>query len=72
MTKQQAEIIMAYAESDMNIRAAGKKIYMSEANVSYHLKRIREQMGWNPRRFFDLCCLVGIAAQRLGGNHENK
>lgn len=55
MTKQQVEIILAYAESDMNAVAAGKKIYMSAANVSHHLNRIREQMGWNPKRFYDLC-----------------
>lgn len=67
MTKQQAEIIMAYAESDMNAMATGKKLFMHEATVSYHLKRIQEQMGRNPRKFFDLCYLVGIAAQRLGG-----
>lgn len=69
MTRQQAEIILAYAESDMNAVATGKKIYMSEASVSYHLMRIREQMGWNPKKFFDLCYLVGIAAQRLGGTY---
>lgn len=69
MTKQQAEIILAYAESNMNAVAAGRKIYMSEANVSYHLTKIRKQTGRNPKRFYDLCYLVGIAAQRLGGTN---
>ena len=73
MTKQQAEVVLAYAENDMNAKAAARKLYMHEANVSYHLKRIQKQMGWNPKKFYDLCYLVGIAAQRLGGkNHENK
>lgn len=69
MTKQQAEIILAYAECNMNAVAAGRKIYMSEANVSYHLSQIRKQTGKNPKRFYDLCCLIGIAAQRLGGTY---
>ena len=70
MTKFQAEIIMAYAESNMKPKAAGKKLYMSGEAVCYHLAKIQKQMGFNPRKFFDLCYLVGIAAQRLGGNHE--
>ena len=67
MTEKQAEIILAYAECNMNTVAAGRKIYMSEGNVSYHLTQIRKQTGLNPKRFYDLCRLVGIATQRLGG-----
>ena len=70
MTKEQAKIIMAFAECDMQIRPASKKLFMSEGNMSYHLTKIQKQMGFNPRKFFDLCYLVGIAAQRLGGKHE--
>ena len=67
MTREQAEIIMAFAKNDMEIKAASKQLYMSDANVAYHLSKIKKQMGWNPRKFFDLCYLVGIAEQRLGG-----
>ena len=67
MTKLQAEIIMAYAENDMKPKAAGKKLFMSGEAVQYHLTKIQKQLGWNPRKFFDLCYLVGVAAQRLGG-----
>lgn len=73
MTEQQAKIIMAYAEKDMNACAAGLLLYMSEGTVSYHLRKIFLKTGRNPRKFFDLCYLVGMAAQILGGNeHENK
>lgn len=67
MTEKQAEIILAYAECSMNTVAAGRKVYMSEGSVSYHLTQIRKQTGLNPKRFYDLCRLVGIATQRLGG-----
>ena len=68
MTKEQAKIILAYAENDMKIKPTSEKIYMCEANVHYHLKKIREQMGWNPRKFYDLCYLVGVAMQRISGD----
>ena len=67
MTAKQAKIILAYAECNMNTVATGRKIYMSEANVSYHLAKIRNQTGLSPKCFYDLCRLVGIATQRLGG-----
>lgn len=73
MTKEQAEIILTYAESNMNAMAAGKKLFMHEATVSYHLRKVFLNTGRNPKKFFDLCFLVGMAAQILGGNeHENK
>ena len=67
MTKQQAEIILAYAENDMELRATAKQIYLTDPAVVYHLKRINEQTGRNPRKFYDLCYLVGVAVQRVGG-----
>ena len=73
MTEQQARIIMAYAEKNMDVRAAGLLLYMSEGTVSYHLNKIFLKTRRNPRKFFDLCYLVGMAAQILGGNeHEDK
>ena len=67
MTKHQAKIILAFAENDMKIKPTSEKLYMCEANVHYHLTKIQRQMGWNPRKFYDLCFLVGVAAQRVGG-----
>lgn len=67
MTKQQAEIILAYAKNSMSIKKTGQQLYMCDATVSYHLNKIERQMGWNPRKFYDLCYLVGVAVQRMGG-----
>ena len=71
MTKEQAKIIMAYARNNMDAKAAGDELYMCDATVHYRLKKIRDQLGWNPKNFFDLCYLVGIAAQRLGGRDDS-
>lgn len=69
MTKKQAKIILAFAENDMKIKPTCEQLYMSDTAVIYNLNRIRMQMGWNPRKFYDLCYLVGIAAQRFGGKY---
>lgn len=71
MTKYQAKIIMAYANNDMNVKLASKELWMSDGNVGYHLTKIRKQMGFDPRKFFDLCYLVGVAQQRIGGNDDS-
>lgn len=70
MTKLQAEVILAYAENNMSARGAAKQVFMTDANVGYHLNRIRKQMGWNPRNFYDLCYLVGVAVQRTGSTQS--
>lgn len=67
MTPFQAKLILAYAENDMKVGATGKQLYMHYATVIYHLGKIQKQMGWNPRKFYDLCYLVGIAVQRMNG-----
>lgn len=66
MTRDQARIILAFAASNMKPKEAGEILYMCSSNVQYHLRQIKEQMGWDPRNFYDLCYLVGIAVQRLG------
>ena len=63
-------IILAFAENNMNAKATGEQLYLSDATVAYHLNRIREQMGWNPHNFYDLCYLVGVAIQRMGGTRN--
>lgn len=66
MNKQQAKIILLFAENDMEIKTTAKQLYMTGSAVAYQLDKIRKQMGWNPRKFYDLCYLVGVAAQRCG------
>lgn len=67
MTEKQAEIVMAFARSNMNMREAGRAMFMHPTSVLYNLNCVYEKTGKNPRKFFDLCYLVGIAAQ-MGGS----
>ena len=66
MTKSQAEMIMAYAKNSMNARNAAKEMFTTSENLHYHLKQILAETGLNPKNFFDLCRLVGIAASVKG------
>jgi sugar diacid utilization regulator len=49
------------------MRETGRAMFMHPTSVLYNLNRVYEKTGKNPRNFFDLCYLVGIAAQ-MGGS----
>lgn len=72
MTKSQAEIIMAYAKNSMNARSAGKELFMTAENIHYRLKLIYWETGLNPKNFYDLCRLVGIAVSVKGDKIEHE
>ena len=67
MTKRQAEVVLAFARSGMQLTAAAKKLYTTGATISYHLGKVREQTGMNPRDFFDLYELVDMARRAVSG-----
>ena len=67
MTYKQAKIILAYAAHDMDATAASRSLYMADCTVGYHLKNVAAETGRDPRKFYDLCYLVGIAAQVMEG-----
>ena len=67
MTYKQAKVILAFAESDMDAKATGGKIYYSDSMVHYHLRNVAEETGRDPKKFYDLCYLVGVAAQVMAG-----
>lgn len=66
MTENQAKIILAYAKNGMRAGAAGRDLFMTGQNVHHHLREIKADTGLNPKNFFDLCRLVGIAASVKG------
>lgn len=53
------DTILAYAESDMNIEKASKKLYCHRNTVISHLIKVWEKTNLNPKRFYDLVVLVG-------------
>ena len=67
LTKFQAELVLAYARNSMSARQTGQELWVSAEDVHYHLRRIKEDSGLDPKNFYDLCRLVGIAVSAKGG-----
>ena len=67
MTELQAKIILAYARHDMKVMRVAKEIYVTDSVVHYYFQKIKQETGLDPKKFYDLCRLVGIAASITGG-----
>jgi hypothetical protein len=48
------ETIRAFAEANLNVRAAAERLWVHPNTVQYRLKRIEERTGRNPRNISDL------------------
>lgn len=66
MTERDIEIIKSYAAHNMNVCATAKEMYLHHNTVIYHLGKIREETGLDPRQFYDLVELV----KRVEGHAE--
>ena len=58
MTKKEKEILLAYAENNMNTVKAARSIYCHHNTICYHLTKIKEKYGLDPRKFYDLVELL--------------
>ena len=63
MTVKQARIVIAYAQNDMDARATGHAMHLTDGSIAYHLRNVASETGKDPKKFFDLCWLVGMAVQ---------
>lgn len=61
MTSKERYIIFAYARNDMNALKTAKNISCHRNAVEYHLVKIEEKYGLNPKKFYDLVKLVEMA-----------
>lgn len=58
-------IIIALAQYDMNAQAAADAIYVHRNTIHYHVRKMRDATGLDPRNFYDLCKLLPIAKEIL-------
>lgn len=63
MTREQAEIIVAFANHNMNASATARVLYYHPNTLGYHLDKIKHDTGLNPRRFMDLVELLRMAQE---------
>ncbi len=68
MTLRQAKMILTYAEKDMNVRSTALELYRSDGSITYQFRKVQEETGRNPQKFYDLCYLVEIAKQVYAGS----
>ena len=52
------EIILMMAECDMKYCTVAKRLYLHWNTVFYHMNKIEQITGLNPRKFYDLIELV--------------
>lgn len=63
MNELQKEIVKAFAETSMNTEQTAKKMYRHRNTICYHLERIHEVTGLDPKNFFDLIKLYELATK---------
>lgn len=61
MEEKHRKLILAFAENNMNIKATARQLYRGHTTVSYHLAKIQQQYGLDPKRFWDLVMLTEMA-----------
>lgn len=61
LSEERCEIIISLADNNMNINKTARLLYMHRNTVEYHINRIKEITGKNPRNFYDLHRLVLMA-----------
>lgn len=52
------DTVVAYARNDMRMSKTAQELHMSRRAVEERLKRIRQETGKDPRRFFELVALL--------------
>jgi PucR C-terminal helix-turn-helix domain/GGDEF-like domain len=63
-----SETVQAFAQSDLNLRAAAERLHVHPNTAQYRLRRIEDRTGRNPRRIADLIdLLVAIDLRRNAG-----
>jgi len=60
LTPHSREIILAFADSNMNLAAVARQVFMSRGGVRYHFDKIKERTGLDPGDFYDLIELVKL------------
>ena len=65
LTDRDREILLAYAECNMNCNAVAEILIMHRNTVQYHLDKIQRVTGLNPNSFYDLVeRILGVRKQQ--------
>lgn len=65
MNKEDAHIVVAMANHNMNVTNVARAIFVHRNTVLYHLNKVKQQTGLDARRFYDWVELVKMAQEVL-------
>ena len=63
MTKLDAQVVLTFADCNLNAAEAGRRMYMHRNSVTYHLDKVKRDTGLDAQNFYDLIKLVDMAME---------
>ena len=60
LTEVDWEIIVGMAENDLNVSETARKMFRHRQTVEYHVLRIADKTGLDPRKFYDMIKLLSL------------
>ena len=57
LTEEEIELLECYYEEEMSLKATSERLYIHKNSLQYKLNSIREQTGYDPRKFRDAVVL---------------
>ena len=60
LTDLDVQVILAFAENNMNASQTSNSLFMHRNTVVYHLDKVKRKTGLDPCNFYDLMKLIEI------------
>lgn len=71
LTSREVEIVLAYADCDMNTSATAAVLKCHKSTVTRAFTRIFQQTGFNPSEFWDLHAIINeLEKEDCGGRKD--
>lgn len=68
LTEEEIELLECYYEEEMSLKATSERLYIHKNSLQYRLNSIREQTGYDPRKFRDVVVLYSAIKLRATGD----
>ena len=68
LTDVDIQVVLAFADNNMNATETGRNLFLAKSTVQYHLESVGKKTGLNPLKFYDLVKLVRRLKKRRDDN----
>ena len=65
ITNADWNVLIAYADNDMSVSKTAESMFFHRNTVEYHLNKVRDNTGQDPRCFHDLVQLFQLAKDKI-------